>query len=186
MLDSKEIYSSVEMKLESCISHLGDTLASIRAGKASVNMLSGILVESYGSQMPIDQVASVTVPDSKTVLIQPWDKSVIKSIEKAIIDSNLGVTPSSSADQIRLNLPPLTEERRRELAKQTKAEGENAKITMRNIRRDGIELFKKQKKEGMSEDAIAEGEDVIQKMIEDNTKKIDAMIVHKDKEIMTV
>lgn len=186
MVESKEIYSSLEDKLEKCIEHLEETLASIRAGKASVNMLHGVLVESYGTQMPIDQVASVTVPDSKTVLIQPWDKTVIKAIEKAIVDANLGVTPSNNGETIRLNLPPVTEERRKDLAKQTKAEGEAAKVTLRNGRRDAIEMFKKAKKDGMAEDMVADGEAGVQKIVDNYTKKVDAMIALKEKEIMTV
>lgn len=186
MVEPKEIYSSLEEKLESCIDHLEETFASIRAGKASVNMLYGIMVESYGTQMPIDQVASVTVPDSKTVLIQPWDKTVIKAIEKTIMDANLGVTPSNNGETIRLTLPPLTEERRRDLAKQTKAEGENAKVTLRNARRDSIELFKKAKKDGMAEDIAADGEANVQKIIDSYVKKIDTMIALKEKDIMTV
>ena len=186
MVEPQEIYSSLEEKLDSCISHLEDTFLAIRAGKASVNMLNGILVESYGSQMPIDQVASVTVPDSKTVLIQPWDKTVIRAIEKNIIDANLGVTPSNNGDTIRLTLPPLTEERRRDLAKQTKSEGETAKVTVRNARRDAIETFKKAKKDGMGEDIIANGEIDVQKIVDGYVKKIDMMIVQKEKDIMTV
>ena len=136
--------------------------------------------------MPIDQVASVTVPDSKTVLIQPWDKTVIRAIEKNIIDANLGVTPSNNGDTIRLTLPPLTEERRRDLAKQTKSEGESAKVTVRNARRDAIETFKKAKKDGMGEDIIANGEVDVQKIVDGYVKKIDMMIVQKEKDIMTV
>ena len=186
MVEPEEIYYSLEEKLDSCISHLQDTFAAIRAGKASVKMLNGILVESYGSQMPIDQVASVTVPDSKTVLIQPWDKTTIRVIEKSIIDANLGVTPSNNGDTIRLTLPPMTEDRRKDLAKQTKAEGESAKVTLRNARRDAIETFKKAKKDGMGEDVIADGEANVQKMIDSYVKKIDAMIVQKEKDILTV
>lgn len=186
MVEAKEIYSSMEEKLEKCIEHTEEVLSSIRAGKASVNMLHGVLVESYGTQMPIDQVASVTVPDSKTVLIQPWDKTVIKSIEKAIVDANLGVTPSNNGETIRLNLPPLTEDRRRDLAKQTKSEGENAKVTIRNARRDAIEMFKKAKKDGMAEDMVADGEANIQKIVDSYTKKIDTMMAQKEKDIMTV
>lgn len=186
MVESKEIYSSLEDKLEKSLDHLEETFASIRAGKASVNMLQGVLVESYGTQMPIDQVASVTVPDSKTVLIQPWDKTVIKAIEKSIVDSNLGVTPSNNGETIRLNLPPVTEDRRKDLAKQTKAEGEAAKVTIRNARRDAIEMFKKAKKDGMAEDMVADGEAGVQKIIDNCMKRIDVMIVAKEKDIMTV
>ncbi len=186
MVEPKEIYSSLEEKLEKSIMHLEDVFSSIRAGKASVNMLHGVLVESYGAQMPVDQVSSVTVPDSKTVLIQPWDKNLIKVIEKAIIDANIGVTPSNNGETIRLTLPPVTEERRKELVKQTKAEGENSKVTIRNARRDAIEAFKKAKKDGMGEDMVADGEAQVQKMVDNFVKKVDTMIVAKEKDIMTV
>ncbi len=186
MVEPKEIYGLLEEKGDKCILHLEEVLAAIRAGKASVNMLNGVLVESYGTQMPIDQVSSVTVPDSKTVLIQPWDKTLIRVIEKAIIDSNLGVTPSNNGDMIRLTLPPVTEERRKDLVKQAKSEGENTKVTIRNVRRDAIEMFKKAKKDGMGEDMVADGEAQVQKIVDNCVKTVDNMVSAKEKDIMTV
>ncbi len=186
-MEAKEIYIKLDNALTKDRKYLEGEFSNIRAGKASVGILNGITVESYGSQMPIDQVASVTVPDAKTVLIQAWDKSVISSIEKAIMNANIGVTPSNNGDTIRLSLPPLTEERRRDLSKQVKALGENGKVNVRNIRRDHIEMFKKAKKDGdMNEDMVKDGEAEIQKMIDKSIKHIDDMVVVKEKEVMTV
>lgn len=185
-MESKEIYAKLDSDVKKDINFLEGELNNVRAGKASTGMLNGITVESYGTQMPIDQVASVNVPDAKTLLIQPWDKSVLASIEKAIINANIGVTPSNNGETIRLNLPPLTEERRRDLAKQVKVLGENSKVTIRNHRRDAIEMFKKAKKDGMSEDLAKDGEIEVQKIIDKTIKTIEDMIVAKEKEVMTV
>ena len=163
-----------------------ESLANIRAGKASVNVLNGVFVEYYGSQTPVSGVASVTVPDAKTILIQPWDKNMIRPIEKAIIDSNIGLTPSNNGESIRLSMPPLTEERRTELVKQSKAEAENARISLRNARRDAVEAFKKAVKDGMPEDEGKDGEAQTQKLVEKFSKAIDAAFEKKEKEIMTV
>ena len=129
--------------MQKTVDFLEESLANIRAGKASVNVLNGVFVEYYGSQTPVSGVASVTVPDAKTILIQPWDKNMIRPIEKAIIDSNIGLTPSNNGESIRLSMPPLTEERRKDLVKQSKAEAENARVSLRNARRDAVEAFKK-------------------------------------------
>ena len=131
-------------------------------------------------------VASVTVPDAKTVLIQPWDKNMIRPIEKAIIDSNIGLTPSNNGEHIRLSIPPLTEDHRKEIVKSVKAEGETARISLRNARRDAVEAFKKAQKEGMSEDEQKDGEEKVQKLLEKFTKVIDAELEKKEKEVMTV
>lgn len=186
MIEAKDIYKKLEDSIKKDINFLDNEYLNIRAGKASINILHGITVESYGAMMPIDNLASVTVPDSKTVLIQPWDRSVIGAIEKAIVNSNIGVTPSNNGEQIRLNLPPLTEERRLSLVKQVKSLGENSKVNIRNHRRDAIEAFKKAKKDGMSEDAVKDGELEVQKIIDKAIKKIDELGVVKEKEIMTV
>ena len=161
-------------------------MANIRAGKASVNVLNGVFVEYYGTQTPVSGVASVTVPDAKTILIQPWDKNMIRPIEKAIIDSNIGLTPSNNGESIRLSMPPLTEERRKELVKQSKAEAENARVSLRNARRDAVEAFKKAVKDGMPEDEGKDGETQAQKLLEKFNKAIDAAFEKKEKEIMTV
>ncbi|MDE7078052.1 MAG: ribosome recycling factor, partial [Alistipes sp.] len=138
------------------------------------------------SQVPVSGAASVTVPDAKTILIQPWDKNMIRTIEKAIVDSNIGLTPSNNGEQIRLSIPPLTEERRKELVKQVRGEAETARISLRNARRDAVEAFKKALKEGMPEDESKDGETQTQKLLEKFTKLLDDTLNKKEKEIMTV
>ncbi|MBR4849489.1 MAG: ribosome recycling factor [Alistipes sp.] len=185
-MDTKTILNDATARMQKAVDFLEESLANIRAGKASVNVLNGVFVDYYGSQTPVSGVASVTVPDAKTILIQPWDKNMIRPIEKAIIDSNIGLTPSNNGESIRLSMPPLTEERRKELVKQSKAEAENARISLRNARRDAVEAFKKAVKEGMPEDEGKDGEAQIQKVVEKFNKTIDASFEKKEKEIMTV
>ena len=185
-MDTKTILNDATARMQKAVDFLEDALANIRAGKASVNVLNGVFVEYYGSQTPVSSVASVTVPDAKTILIQPWDKNMIRPIEKAIIDSNIGLTPSNNGESIRLSMPPLTEERRKELVKQSKAEAENARVSLRNARRDAVEAFKKAVKEGMPEDEGKDGEAQVQKLVDKFNKSIDASFEKKEKEIMTV
>ena len=185
-MDSKTILDSATSRMQKTVDFLEDTLLNIRAGKASTNVLNSVLVEYYGSQTPVSGVASVTVPDAKTILIQPWDKNMIRPIEKAILDANIGLTPSNNGEHIRLSIPPLTEERRKELVKQSKAEVENARISLRNARRDAVEQFKKAIKEGMPEDVSKDGEAQVQKLLEKFSKIVDAAFEKKEKEIMTV
>lgn len=185
-MEASEIYEKLDVSISKDLTHLSGEINNVRAGKASTGMLNGITVESYGAQSPIDQVASINVTDAKTILIQPWDKTVMGAIEKAIMDANIGVTPSNNGDTIRLTLPPVTEERRKDLSKQVKAIGENSKVVVRNSRRDALELFKKAKKDGMSEDIVMDGEIEVQKRIDAAVKKIDDMVAVKEKEIMTV
>ena len=139
MVETKEILDAAQAKMDKVIVFLTDELASVRAGKASTNILNGIMVDYYGTPTPVSQVASITVPDARTVLVQPWEKKMIAPLEKAILVANIGLTPSNNGEQIRLNIPPLTEERRKMLVKQTKQEAENAKVSVRNARRDAIE-----------------------------------------------
>ena len=185
-MDTKTIINDATARMQKAVDFLEESLANIRAGKASVNVLNGVFVEYYGSQTPVSGVASVTVPDAKTILIQPWDKNMIRPIEKAIIDSNIGLTPSNNGESIRLSMPPLTEERRKDLVKQSKAEAENARISLRNARRDAVEAFKKAVKDGMPEDEGKDGEAQIQKIVEKFNKSIDVSFEKKEKEIMTV
>ena len=147
MADTKTIMTDVEGRMQRAIDHLEEELNNVRAGKASPNVLNGVMVDYYGSMTPVSGVASVTVPDAKTILIQPWDKKMIKPIEKAIIDSNIGLTPSNNGEQILLSIPPLTEERRKLLVKQIRQEAETARVSLRNARRDAVEAFKKAQKE---------------------------------------
>ena len=185
-MDTKTIMNEATDRMKRTVGHLDEELLNIRAGKASTNVLNSVFVDYYGSQTPVSGVASVTVPDAKTVLIQPWDKNMIRLIEKAIIDSNIGLTPSNNGESIRLSMPPLTEERRKELVKQSKAEAENARVSLRNARRDAVESFKKAVKEGMPEDEGKDGETQAQKLLEKFNKAIDSAFEKKEKEIMTV
>ena len=185
-MDSKTILADASARMQKAVDFLEETLLNIRAGKASTNVLNGVLVEYYGSQTPVSGVASVTVPDAKTILIQPWDNNIIRPIEKAIIDSNIGLTPSNNGEHIRLSIPPLTEERRKELVKQSKNEVEHARISLRNARRDAVEAFKKAVKEGMPEDESKDGETQAQKLLEKFSKAVDVAFEKKEKEIMTV
>ena len=169
-MDTKTNLSEASDRMQKTIEHLEEELLNIRAGTASPTVLNGVFVDYYGSQTPISGVASVTVPDAKTILIQPWDKNLIRAIEKAIIDSNIGLTPSNNGEQIRLSIPPLTEERRKELVKQVRQ----------------VEAFKKAQKEGMSEDEATDGETQAQKLLDKFTKSLDALLDNKEKEIMTV
>ncbi|NCB20103.1 MAG: ribosome recycling factor, partial [Bacteroidia bacterium] len=145
-----------------------------------------IMVDYYGNLTPIPQVASITTPDAKTMLIQPWDKKMIPAIEKAIMVANLGFTPQNNGEHVRINVPPLTEERRKDLVKKVKQEGENAKISIRNARRDGVDLLKKYQKDGLPEDLVKDGETVLQKDTDNFNKKVDEILALKEKEIMTV
>ena len=185
-MDSKTILADASARMQRAVDFLEETLLNIRAGKTSTNVLNGVFVDYYGSQTPVSGVASVTVPDAKTILIQPWDKNMIRTIEKAILDSNIGLTPSNNGETIRLSIPPLTEERRKELVKQCKGEVENARISIRNARRDAVAAFKKAVKEGMPEDESKDGESQVQKLLEKFSKLIDAAFEKKEKEIMTV
>lgn len=186
MIDSKQLYASVEQLMDKAVSFLDDALAHIRAGKASVRILDPIRVDYYGTQTPLSGVATITTPDARTIAIQPWEKKLLGEIERAIINSNIGLAPNNNGETIRLNIPPLTEERRRDLVKQCKGEVENAKVSIRNARRDAIDTLKKQIKEGMPEDAEKDAENEVQKLHDKFLKKLDDIYALKEKEIMTV
>ena len=186
MQDVKEQLKRAEDNMEASLVFLDESLAHIRAGKANTRILDGIRVEYYGQMVPISSVATVTTPDAKTITIQPYEKALITMIEKAIQNSEVGITPMNNGETIRLGIPPLTEERRKVLAKQSKAECEDAKISIRNARRDAIEQFKKMQKEGLPEDVQKDAEASIQKIHDKFIKRIDELFVAKEKEIMTV
>jgi ribosome recycling factor len=173
-------------KMEKAVNHLASELVKLRAGKASPQMLDGIHVDYYGTSTPLTQVASISTPDARSIVIQPWEKKIIYEIEKAILGANIGVTPMNNGDIVRLNLPPLTEERRKQLVKTTKHEGENAKVSIRNARRDAIEEIKKLQKEGLAEDAAKTNEEKIDKMTDFHYKKVDEVLAKKEQEILTV
>ncbi len=183
---AKEILAGAKDKMSNAVNHLDEELKTYRAGKANPMMFNSVLVDYYGSPTPLPQVASVTTPDAKTIMLQPWEKKMIPVIEKAIMDANLGVTPQNNGEAIRCSIPPLTEERRKELIKKAKGAGENAKVSVRNARRDAIELLKKANKDGMPEDLQKEYEQLVQKETDAFTKKIDEIVSAKEKEIMTV
>ena len=183
---SKACISKGKEKMNKAIAHLEEELRNFRAGKANPAIFNNVMVDYYGSPTPVPQVASITVPDAKTILIQPWEKKMISNIEKAIFDANIGYTPVNNGEQIRINIPPLTEERRRELVKKAKAEGENAKLSVRSARRDVVDAHKKFQKEGLPEDICKDAEANIQKETDLFNKKIDEIIAAKEKEIMTV
>lgn len=186
MIEVKTYTEPAEESMELAVAYLDEALAHIRAGKANPKILDGIRVDYYGSQSPISNVANVAVPDARTITITPWEKSMFKEIEKAIINSALGIMPENNGEVIRISIPPLTEDRRKQLVKQSKAEAENAKVSVRNARREAIEGLKKAIKQGMSEDVEKDGEAIVQKLHDKYLKKIDELFAAKEKEILTV
>jgi len=173
-------------RMEKALEHLETELSRIRAGKSNVHILDGVKVEYYGSQVPISQVSNVSTPDAKTIAIQPWEKNMIDPIEKAIQNSNVGITPVNNGEIIRLAIPPLTEDRRKLLVKQVRAEGENAKVSIRSSRRDAIEELKKMVKDGLSEDEEKRSEEKIQKIVDEHSVKIEKIVEGKEEDIMTI
>ena len=186
MFDVKQCLSNCEEKMEMAVMYLEDELSHVRAGKANVHILDNIRVNSYGSMVPLTNVPAITTPDARTIAIKPWDKSMFKLIEKAIMDSEVGITPENNGEIIRLSIPPLTGERRQQLTKQCGKSGETARISVRNVRRDGIDKLKKAIKEGLSEDNEKDAEAELQKIHDKFMKRIDAALANKEKEIMTV
>ncbi|MFT5512382.1 MAG: ribosome recycling factor [Bacteroidia bacterium] len=172
--------------MKKAIDHLNKELLKLRAGKASPTMLDGVMVEYYGSPTPLNQVANVNTPDARTIVIQAWEKSIVPDIERAIINSNLGYNPQNDGEVVIINVPPLTEERRRDLVKSAKKEMENGKVSLRNIRRDANEQIKKLQKDGLSEDMAKDAETEVQKLTDNYSVKIDSILTDKEKEIMTV
>ncbi len=185
-METTAIRKDAEEKMKMTIEFLQETFSRIRAGRANIHILDGIRVEYYGSLAPLSNVSTVTAPDAKTILVQPWEKSMLKVVEKAILDSDVGITPENNGEVIRLGIPPLTEERRKQLVKQIKQEGEDAKISIRNARREGIDEVKKAVKDGLAEDIGKDGENELQKLHDKYIKKIDEMFAEKEKEILTV
>jgi len=187
MLEELElILEDAEDSMKKAIGHLEVELTKIRAGKATPTMLDGINVEYYGAASPISQIANISILDARTISIQPWEKNMLQPIERAIMQANIGITPQSDGNQIRLFLPPLTEERRKELFKRASGEGENSKIAIRNIRREGIEQIKKLQKDGLSEDVAKESEKTVQEITDKYIVLVDKHLVSKEKEMMSV
>ena len=180
------VYDMTQERMEKAIEHLDNELVRIRAGKANVRILDGIQVEYYGTLTPLNQVSNISTPDAKTIMIQPWEKTMIDPIEKALMTSNVGITPANNGEVIRLVIPPLTEERRRELVKQVKSEGENARVSLRNSRREANDEYKQMQKDGLSEDETKTAEEKIQKLTDEFSEKVDKIVDAKEEDIMTI
>lgn len=184
--DLKSIQHNAEEHMKKAIDHLEVELVKIRAGKANPQMVDGITVDYYGSPMPLNQVSNVSVMDARTLSIQPWEKNMLQPIERAIIAANIGINPQSDGNTIRLFLPPLTEERRKELVKKCHAEGEHSRVAIRNIRRDAIEHIKRLQKNGLSEDVSKDAESNVQNLTDKFISAVDKHLASKEKEIMAV
>ena len=184
--DISSIISVAEDHMQKAISHLESELIKIRAGKANPQMLDGIMVDYYGSPMQLSQVSNISVMDARTLSIQPWEKNMLQPIERAIIAANIGINPQNDGNLIRLFLPPLTEERRKDLVKKCHAEGEHSKVAIRNIRRDAIEGIKKLQKNGLSEDAAKDAEADVQQVTDKYISMVENHLGSKEKEIMSV
>ena len=183
----KEEYKVYEDKMRKSIDSVAADFASVRAGRANASVLDRIMVDYYGSPTPIQQIAAISSPDARTLLISPWDKTAVKGIEKAIQESDLGINPQNDGASIRLNFPQLTEERRKELVKQIRKYAEAGKVAIRNIRRDAMEAFKKKEKSSeITEDDLKQAEKDLQKLTDDSCKKLDDLLAKKEKELMAV
>jgi ribosome recycling factor len=182
----KKQVTDAKAAMDRAVDHADGELNKIRAGKASPSMLDDVYVDYYGTATPLSQVGTVNTPDARTIVVQPWEKSLLTAIEKAIMEANLGVNPQNDGVIIRINVPPLTEERRRDLAKKAKGEAENGKIAIRNVRKDANEKIRKLKADGVSEDEMKTGEAEIQKLTDAYIVKIDQLSDAKEKDIMTV
>ena len=183
---TNQLLEQAEQQMKKAIQHLEAELVKIRAGRANPNMLDGIVIDYYGTPTPIQQVGNISVTDARTLTIQPWEKNMLQPMERAIINSNIGLTPQNDGNLIRLFLPPLTEERRKEFVKRSNGEGEQSKVAIRSIRRDTIEHIKKLQKDGLSEDAVKDSEKEVQTLTDNFIRQIDKHLESKEKEIMSV
>ena len=184
--DLKMVLDELKIAAEKALDHVATEVGKLRAGKATPSMLDSVSVEYYGSQVPLSQVANVNTPDAKTIMVKPWEKEMLDEISKGIMVANLGLNPQNDGEQVIINVPPLTEERRMQLVKQVKGESEHGKIGLRSARKDAIDIIKSLKSEGLSEDMAKDGEIEVQKVIDTYNKKIDETIANKEKEIMTI
>lgn len=173
-------------KMDKAVTHTASELTKIRAGKAMPQMLDGLMVDYYGTPTPLNQVASVTTPDARTLAIKPWEKSMIQPIEKAVINSDLGLNPQNNGEMVLINVPPLTEDRRKDLVKQAKGETENGKVSLRNVRKEMMDELKQLQKNGISEDEVKRAEEKVQKITDEHSAKIDELLKKKEQDIMTV
>ena len=186
MIDVNATLKEAEERMQMAATYLEESLSRVRAGRANVAILDGVMVNSYGSMVPLNQVANVSVPDARTIAIKPWDKKAIKDIEKAIMDSDVGITPENNGEIVRLGIPQPTEERRRDLVKQCNKIGEKAKIEVRNVRSEIKDRLKKAIKDGLSEDIEKDAENELQNVHDKYIKNVDRLLEEKTKEIMTV
>ncbi len=186
MIDVNATLKEAEERMQMAATYLEESLSRVRAGRANVAILDGVMVNSYGSMVPLNQVANVSVPDARTIAIKPWDKKAIKDIEKAIMDSDVGITPENNGEIVRLGIPQPTEERRRDLVKQCNKIGEKAKIEVRNVRSEIKDRLKKAIKDGLSEDIEKDAENELQNVHDKYIKKVDRLLEEKTQEIMTV
>jgi ribosome recycling factor len=184
--EAKFCVEVAQEKMDKAIRHLEDELIHVRAGKATPAILDGITVDYYGAVTPLSQVSNIGTPDAKTIVVQPWEKTMLAVIEKAILYANIGLTPMNNGEILRLNIPPLTEERRRSLVKQVKTMGENTKVSIRNARRDANDELKKLQKNGLPEDIEIEAQEKVQHMTDEYIRKTDVIVTMKEKDIMTV
>ncbi len=186
-MEEIELYlEDAKEKMEKAIQHVNYTFGKIRAGKASPGMVDGLMVEYYGNPTPLNQIASINTPDARSIVIKPWEKGIIGDVERAIINSDIGLNPQNDGELIRLNVPPLSEERREQLVKQAKHEAEHGRVSVRNIRKDANDNLKQLLKEHVSEDAVKRAEDHVQKLTDEYIMHIDKMLENKEKDIMTV
>lgn len=184
--DLQMIYDELRSSNQKTLSHLENELTKVRAGKATPSMLNGVLVDYYGAPTPLQQVANVTTMDARTITVQPWEKSMLNEIAKGIMNANLGFNPQNNGETILIAVPPLTEERRRDLVKKAKAEGEHAKVGVRNNRKDAMDMVKDLKSDGLSEDMAKDAEEQVQNVTNSFIKKIDDLVEVKEKDIMTI
>lgn len=184
--ESKFIIDEMKESMQHAIAHLEKEFHKYRTGKASPQMLEGVKVDYYGVPTAVDQVANINTPDARQIVVQPWEKSMLNPLAKAILDANLGFNPQNNGEILRINVPPLTEERRRDLVKKAKAEAESAKVAIRNLRRNGVDDAKKLEKQGVSEDEIKVLEKEIQNITDNFISQVDKVLEHKEKDIMTV
>lgn len=173
-------------KMQKAVAHLEEELGRVRAGKANTALLDGITIDYYGNMTPLAQVSNINTPDARTIAVQPWEKNMIEPIEKAIMAANIGLTPVNNGEMIRINIPALTEERRKDLVKQIKGMGENTKVSIRNARRDANDAFKKLKKDGLSEDQEKDAEALVQEKTNTFSADVEKLLERKEKDIMTV
>lgn len=186
-MDSKLLMNELQAKMDASLKVLDHELKGLRTGRASVNLLDPVMVEAYGARMPLSQVATVTCSDARTIAVQVWDKSMVKAVEKGITDASLGLNPSSDGQLVRVPIPPLNEERRKELVKLAHKYGENTKVAARNVRRDGMEVLKKLEKDGhISKDEHHDIGELIQKLTDDTSAKIDQHVKAKEQDITTL